>query len=149
MKAAELLGPLEAEVMEVMWEKGQATVREVLNSLRSRRAIAYTTVMTVMTNLAAKELLERVLQGKAYCYTVALSQEEFLARAAQEAVGDVLARFGDLAITRFLERVGELNPADLDRLKQLAEGKDGAGGISASLHFASEDNGSSALGGER
>jgi predicted transcriptional regulator len=118
-----LLGPLENEVMEVMWEMDQSTVRDVVHRLRQRRTIAYTTVMTIMNNLVAKGLLNRLPQGKAYLYRVALSREAFLRRATEEAVSDVLARFGDLAIARFLEVAARLPPEDLKRLKQLAEGR--------------------------
>jgi predicted transcriptional regulator len=120
--ASDLLGPLENEVMGVMWEMDQATVREVVDLLRQRRPIAYTTVMTIMNNLVIKGLLKRVSQGKAYLYGVVLSREAFLLRASEEAVSDVLARFGDLAITRFLEVAAKLPPEDLERLRQLAGG---------------------------
>ena len=120
MDASDLLGPLENEVMGVMWEMDQATVREVVDLLRQRRPIAYTTVMTIMNNLVIKGLLKRVSQGKAYQYQVVLSREAFIQRASEQAVSDVLARFGDLAIARFLEVTAELSPEDLERLKQLA-----------------------------
>src|ERR671914_264280 len=123
MIPSHLMGPLENEVMEVMWEIDQATVREVVNLLRQRRAIAYTTVMTIMNNLVTKGLLKRTPRGKAYLYEVALSREAFLHRASEEAVSDVLARFGDLAIARFLEVAANLPPEDLERLKRLAEGR--------------------------
>jgi len=116
-----LLGPLEREVMEVMWEMDQATVRQVVNLLQERRAIAYTTVMTIMNNLVTKGLLKRTPQGKAHLYNVALSRQEFWKNASEEAVSDVLNRFGDLAIARFVEAVAKLRPEDLGRLQQLAE----------------------------
>ena len=121
MDIAGLLGPLEGVVMEVMWGRDGATVREVVDRLRQHRAIAYTTVMTIMNNLVAKSLLKRTPQGKAYLYSVALSREELWERASEEAVSDVLNRFGDLAITRFVEAVAKLRPEYLSRLKQLAE----------------------------
>jgi predicted transcriptional regulator len=106
-----------------MWEVERATVRQVVAILQEHRSIAYTTVMTIMNNLLAKGLLNRLPQGKAYMYRVALSREAFLRRASEEAVSDVLARFGDLAIARFLEVAARLSPEDLERLKQLAEGR--------------------------
>jgi predicted transcriptional regulator len=118
-----LLGPLESEVMKVMWEVERATVRQVVAILQERRSIAYTTVMTIMNNLVTKGLLMRIPHGKAYLYRVALSQEAFFHRASEEAVSDVLARFGDLAIACFLEVAAKLPPEDLERLKELAEGK--------------------------
>ena len=121
MDVPRLLGPLEAEVMEVMWETDQATVRQVVDLLRQRRTIAYTTVMTIMNNLVAKGMLERNPQGKAHLFKVALSREELWEKASREAVSDVLNRFGDLAIARFFEAVAELKPEYLGHLQHLAE----------------------------
>jgi predicted transcriptional regulator len=109
--------------MEVMWAVERATVRQVVAILQERRSIAYTTVMTIMNHLVSKGLLKRIPQGKAYLYRVALSREAFLRRASEEAVSDVLARFGDLAIARFLEVAAKLPPEELERLKELAEGR--------------------------
>lgn len=121
MNRSELLGPLESEVMEVMWEMDQATVRQVVDRLQERRTIAYTTVMTVMNNLVTKGLLKRIPQAKAHLYVVALSRQEFWEKASQEAVSDVLNRFGDLAVARFVEAVAKLRPEYLARLRQLGE----------------------------
>jgi predicted transcriptional regulator len=118
-----LLGPLENEIMQIMWGAEQATVRQVVSILQKHRPIAYTTVMTVMNNLVAKGLLRRSPQGKAYVYDVVLSREEFSEKASREAVSEVLARFGDLAVARFLEATAQYSQEDLKRLKGLAEGK--------------------------
>ena len=53
------LGWLEADVLRVVWDKGEVTVRDVYEELRENRRIAYTTVMSVLRNLAAKGLLEQ------------------------------------------------------------------------------------------
>ena len=47
-----LLGELEAAIMDILWARGQATVREVLDELSSTRSLAYTTVLTIMSRLA-------------------------------------------------------------------------------------------------
>src|SRR5215210_1351708 len=52
-----LLGDLELEIMELMWERKQATVRDIVMQLRPTRPRAYTTIMTVMFHLAEKDLL--------------------------------------------------------------------------------------------
>jgi predicted transcriptional regulator len=48
------LGPLEQEIMEVVWKHEALTVRCVFEVLKQDRPIAYTTVMTIMTRLAKK-----------------------------------------------------------------------------------------------
>jgi len=59
------LGPLEGEVHRLSREEGATGVAEVHRSLLASREIAYTTVMTVMTRLAAKGVLERRKEGRA------------------------------------------------------------------------------------
>ena len=62
------LTPLELEIMKVVWQKGRATVREIHAVLKTRRPIAYTTVMTMMGVLATKGHLKRQLDERAYVY---------------------------------------------------------------------------------
>jgi predicted transcriptional regulator len=109
------LGPLEAEVMVVLWQAdGPVSVREVVERLNAGRAapLAYTTVMTVLSRLASKGILVREQQGRGFVYTPAVAD------TAEIAVRGVLAQFGDAALARFVERV-ELDPALRARLRKL------------------------------
>jgi BlaI family transcriptional regulator, penicillinase repressor len=62
------LTPLELEIMKVVWDKGQATVRDVHAVLKERRPVAYTTVMTMMGVLATKGHLKQQRSERAYVY---------------------------------------------------------------------------------
>jgi predicted transcriptional regulator len=62
------LTPQELEIMKVVWQKGEATVRDVYESLRERRKIAYTTVMTMMKVLEGKGHLKKRQDDRAYVY---------------------------------------------------------------------------------
>ena len=112
------LGPLEAEVMVVLWRAdGPASVRDVVERLNADRAapLAYTTVMTVLSRLAGKGILVREQQGRGFVYT------PVVADTAEIAVRGVLAEFGDAALARFVERV-ELDPRLRARLRKLMGG---------------------------
>jgi predicted transcriptional regulator len=109
------LGPLEAEVMGVLWRaETPLTVREVVAELNAGREapLAYTTVMTVMTRLVGKRVLARSRRGRQYVYA------PLAADAAEIAVQGVLDEFGDAALARFVERA-ELDSRLRDRLKRL------------------------------
>jgi predicted transcriptional regulator len=114
----QLLGELEAAVMQIIWEREEATVRDVLEVLQSKRPIAYTTVMTIMGRLAQKGVLTLRKQGKAYYYRPTATPDEFVAQRAQRAVQDVIASFGDVAMAYFLH---ELETADDERLAALRD----------------------------
>jgi BlaI family transcriptional regulator, penicillinase repressor len=62
------LTPQELEIMKVVWQKGDATVRDVYETLLERRKIAYTTVMTMMKILERKGHLKKRQQDRAFVY---------------------------------------------------------------------------------
>src|SRR5436305_2206275 len=110
-----LLGPLEAEVMEVLWSApASLSVRAVLGELnRGRRPpLAYTTVMTVMARLAEKEILRRKKDGRGYVY------EATMPNAAGIAVRDVIRDFGESALASFVEQARS-DPKLAKRLQRL------------------------------
>lgn len=111
------LGRLESVVMQRLWSYDRpATVREVLEELRRDRAIAYTTVMTVMDNLHRKGFLTRELVGRAYRYRPARTREEHNAAV----MGEVLAGSHDRAAT-LLRFVEQMPPAEVAELRQVLE----------------------------
>jgi predicted transcriptional regulator len=86
-----LLGDLEADIMDVVWRQPEdtwCTVREVYETMREERRIAYTTVMNTMTRLAKKGVLESRRQDLAYLYRPRQSREAFI----HGVVGHVLER---------------------------------------------------------
>lgn len=72
-----VMGPLEAKVMGVIWDRGKATVREVWDTLGGVREVAYTTVMTVCRRLHEKGYLERDTERRAHVYTPRSARPEF------------------------------------------------------------------------
>ncbi len=83
------LAPLELDCMNTLWPMGQGTVREIRDSLASRRPRAYTTIMTIMDRLARKGIVERRKVGRAYIYRPNLSAED----ARSHALGQVIENF--------------------------------------------------------
>lgn len=120
-----LLGELEAPIMRLMWDRGAASVRDILEALnRDGRDLAYTTVLTVMGRLAEKGFLERQRLGKKHVYRPTTTQEGFLRQAAAKRVQALVADFGDVAIAQFLAEVTQLSPARRRQLERLASEPD-------------------------
>ncbi len=116
-----LLGNLELEIMEFMWQVEEATVRQAVEAINRRRPIAYTTVMTVMGHLVDKGLLARITEGKRYRYRLVWSRGEFLRETSRGMVRSLVADFGDLAIAGFLGEMGGVDPDRLERLRSLVQ----------------------------
>lgn len=114
----QVLGELEAEIMECLWDMGYATVRDVYECLAARREIAYTTVMTVMSRLAEKGMLERKQDGRAYTYTPAESRDAFCAGVVKRVIAGLFGSSTKPVLAHFVEN---LSPEDHDELDVLAE----------------------------
>ena len=66
----------ELEILQIIWEKGSCSVREVNDALRIDREVGYTTSLKIMQIMHHKELLTRKKHGKMHVYTAAISKEE-------------------------------------------------------------------------
>src|SRR5271170_8050530 len=101
------LAPLELDCMNTLWPIGEATVREIRERLATRRARAYTTIMTIMDRLARKGVVERRKSGRAYIYRPRLSAEE----ARAQALAQVLDGFFAGSKEALLAQLGNANGA--------------------------------------
>jgi len=111
-----VLGDLEAETMEIIWARGEVSVRDVYEVLRSRREIAYTTVMTTMARLAKKRILKQIKSGLAYQYRPAVTRDAFEASVVGEVLDGLLDGFGDSVMAHLAKRIGREDPARLEAL---------------------------------
>ncbi|MGH2556049.1 MAG: BlaI/MecI/CopY family transcriptional regulator [Actinomycetota bacterium] len=118
---ADILGPLETEVMEVVWQRGEATVREVHDMLRRVRPVAYTTVMTTMGRLAEKGLLRREEEQPAYHYSPLVSRAQYERSTVKSVVDWLMSHFRDPAVAYFLDKVEKEDQRVIATLKQAIE----------------------------
>jgi predicted transcriptional regulator len=79
----------ELEIMKVIWEHGEASVRDVYNALLAKRRIAYTTVMTMMNILEGKGYLNKRQVERAFVYEPAQPQQQVLGSMVREFVDRV------------------------------------------------------------
>jgi predicted transcriptional regulator len=80
------LAPFELDCMNALWPLGEATVKQVQESLMARRPRAYTTIMTILDRLAQKGIVARRKVGRAYLYRASLQVSEAQQRAVQHLV---------------------------------------------------------------
>ena len=115
---ADVLGPLETEIMEVVWELGEVTVRDVHQRLQSRREIAYTTVMTTLGRLTDKGLLRREDGQPAHHYTPLVSRDQYASSTVKSVVDWLIGHFPDPAVAYFLDRVEEEDEQVIEHLRR-------------------------------
>src|SRR3954451_5592623 len=62
------LGDLQLRIMKILWERGEATVADVLDALGPEPALAYTTVATMLRKMETRELVAHRLNGRSFIY---------------------------------------------------------------------------------
>jgi len=117
------LGPLEERLLEELWGRGHATVRELVDG--ACHDLAYTTVMTTLDRLFKKNLLSRQAEGRAFRYTPRFTREELHQEVAGEAFRQLLdaSPASSLPLSFLVEILTERDAQLLDELGQVVDAK--------------------------
>jgi len=125
-KRGPVLAAQELQIMEVIWDRGRVTVRDVYETLLERRRIAYTTVMTMMNILEGKGYLKRTPgEDRAYIYEPARPRKTVLRAMVNEFVERVFGGSANPLLVHLIED-RHLTAKDLDELRKTIAKKGGA-----------------------
>jgi predicted transcriptional regulator len=120
-----VLGDRELDVMGVLWDLGSGTVAEVREKLPAD--LAYTTVLTILRNLEAKELVDHTTEGKAHRYRPRLARKAARQSALSRIVDKLFHGSPEQLIAQLVEDE-KLTPDDLRRLRALIATQSKKGG---------------------
>ncbi len=108
----------ELPLMRVLWEKGRATVGEVVDGIGGPRKPVYNTVLTMLRILEHKEYVTHGKSGRAFVYMPIIDRSQ----ARRSAVRHLLDRFFDnspsLLVLNLLQQ-GDVDPREIERLREL------------------------------
>lgn len=85
------LTPVELELMNILWEIGQGTVRDVMANLSQERKLAYTSVSTILRILEQKKILITEKLGKQHIYLPNLSKKSFAEHSVEKMINQVFS----------------------------------------------------------
>jgi predicted transcriptional regulator len=112
----------ELRIMNVLWQKGSATVHEVMEGLPAQPVLAYNSVLTIIRILEKKGYLKHLKDGRAHIFVPQVDR----AKATRLEVRNVVSRFfgnsHELLALNILEEKG-IDAEELQRLRELLEGK--------------------------
>ncbi|MBN2419296.1 MAG: BlaI/MecI/CopY family transcriptional regulator [Deltaproteobacteria bacterium] len=112
------LGRLELQILNVVWEKGRATVHDVKEVLGKGRKPAYTTILAMMRKMDAKGYLEHDVEGRTFIYRAAISQKD----VRYDVLNDILERLFEgspaLMVNSLVEQKG-ISEEDLEQIKKI------------------------------
>jgi predicted transcriptional regulator len=108
----------ELEIMKIIWQRGEATVRDVYEELLKHRKIAYTTVMTMMGILEQKGRLKKSDRDRAYLYTPAEPEGRVVGSMVQDFVKRVFDGSAKPLLVHLIENK-EISEKELDEIRKL------------------------------
>ncbi len=111
------LGHLEFRILEILWQRGECAVRDIVDYLNQAEATprAYTTAMTTLDRLFKKNVLSRRKVDRAFFYSPVLSRDQFDKHRAQRFISGLP---NDLLISCLVDAVEQFEPDMLDELEE-------------------------------
>ncbi|MDB6024275.1 MAG: Transcriptional repressor, BlaI/MecI family [Verrucomicrobiales bacterium] len=112
------LGDLQLKIMKVLWEKSEASVPEIHETLQTDKELAYTTIATMLRKMEARGLVKHRVEERKFIYTAAV-REDAVSKKMTEHLLDHLFE-GSLAdMVSHLLSSREISPEELSKLQRL------------------------------
>jgi len=121
-KKSSTLTDLETDIMNIVWQKGKVTVRDVYETLRETRPLAYTTVLTVLGTLTEKHIVHREMRDRAYVYRPRMSHKEAVSRSLQHLAGKFFEG-SERSLAAHMIESEKLSRQELEELHRMIEEK--------------------------
>ena len=111
---------LELQVLGVLWDRGEATTRDVLEALPDGKPRAYTTVLSIMQVMEKKQLLTRTSEGVAHIWQAAVTRDEVTAPLVRDLLRNV---FGGRPAAVVQQLLGDrkVSPEELAEIQKLLD----------------------------
>jgi len=121
--ALSALGPLERQVLDETWQRGEVSVRDICLAFGDQ--VAYTTIMTTLDRLYKKHLLDRRKSGRAFLYSPAVSREQLETGIREDVIDGLLDGTERIqpVLACIVNAVSERDRELLDELERLVQEK--------------------------
>lgn len=111
-------GPLEAKIMDILWNDVEMTIKDVQQVLDKEKMTNFNTVMTVMNRLVEKGILEKRAEGRSSLYKPIQSRVEFLSEQSKEMTNELMDEFGNVVVSHMLDALEDVDDDLVAKLEQ-------------------------------
>jgi predicted transcriptional regulator len=115
----------ELRLMEVLWQKGTATVQQVMENLDEKSPLAYNSVLTTIRILEKKGYVKHQKDGRAHAYTPLVEREEATRSEIRRLVNRFFGDSHELLVLNILKDQ-TVDAAELQRLRKMMEMTEGS-----------------------
>jgi len=120
-KKSPTLTEAELRLMNVLWQKGSASVQQVLDALPKKPLLAYNSVLTTIRILEKKGYVKHVKDGRAHVYIPLVDRKDATRSEIRHLVGRFFKNSHELLVLNLLQD-DAIDPEELARLRSLIEG---------------------------
>lgn len=113
----------ELRIMNVLWQKGSATVHEVLEGLPPKPALAYNSVLTIIRILEKKGYVKHVKDKRAHVFIPQVDRKDATRSEVRRLVSRFFGNSHELLVLNLLEDKS-IDAEELDRMRQMLEGSE-------------------------
>ncbi|MGG1675421.1 BlaI/MecI/CopY family transcriptional regulator [Neobacillus sp. NRS-1170] len=110
-------GPLEAKIMNILWNANEMSIKEVQHQLENEKPINFNTVMTVMNRLVDKNILTKRLERRTSLFKPLKSKEDFINHQSKKLTENLLDEFGGLVVNHMLDSLKDVDDHLLQKLE--------------------------------
>lgn len=118
------LGKVQLRIMNVLWELGEATAREITDELNETDAIAHSTVQTLLRGLMDKGAVSHETRGRTFVFRPTVAEDKVRKSATQELLSRVFGGSASDLVSHLLKNE-KLSKKELDAIKKLINEKSG------------------------
>ncbi|WP_342600064.1 BlaI/MecI/CopY family transcriptional regulator [Psychrobacillus sp. FSL H8-0483] len=111
-------GPLEAKIMDILWNDVEMTIKDVQQVLDLEKVTNFNTVMTVMNRLVEKGILQKRVEGRSSLYKPVQSRAEFLSAQSKEMTNELMDEFGNVVVSHMLDALEDVDDDLVAKLEQ-------------------------------
>ncbi len=115
----------ELRLMEILWEKGPATVHQLLEALSGKPALAYNSVLTTIRILEKKAYVQHLKEGRAHLYMPLVGRKEATRSEVSNLVGRFFKNSHELLMLNLIQD-RSLDAEELRRLREMLAQAEGA-----------------------
>ncbi|WP_419960952.1 BlaI/MecI/CopY family transcriptional regulator [Psychrobacillus sp. BM2] len=111
-------GPLEAKIMDILWNDVEMTIKDVQLVLDKEKMTNFNTVMTVMNRLVDKGILQKRADGRSSLFKPVQSRVEFLSEQSKEMTNELMDEFGNVVVSHMLDALEDVDDDLVAKLEQ-------------------------------
>ena len=116
------LGRVQLRIMQVLWDKGRASAREVTDALNEQEPIAHSTVQTLLRKLEAKGAVDHEQMDRTFVFLPLVQEEKVKHKATRDLLQSVFGGSASELVAHLLKHE-PIDRQELDEIRRLVGGK--------------------------